>query len=134
MILDIDNLPDPNKDLEAKLTERVRGEPKELKFVCFQKLQDRPRTWMIKRELLEVNPHWIEGGLVASSGVLWGEDEPVEDTLSEKRKKAQGNNGGRTLVKKVKITGKAIQKAEAAVARELGGIDIEMAFVGGSES
>lgn len=83
----LDLLQDPNPDKAKSMTNRVRGE------VCTgskpapaKKLKNRIRIWQVRPELLEANPHWISTGLVATNGVLWGDESDPVDVEEEKAK------------------------------------------------
>ncbi|EJF66371.1 hypothetical protein DICSQDRAFT_34653, partial [Dichomitus squalens LYAD-421 SS1] len=85
---EVDARPDPSPDQAQLMKERVLGTDLEKVKPPKARLKNRVRAWMVKADVLEANPNWMESGRVARNGTLWGEEEdPVEEPV--KRKKAK---------------------------------------------
>ncbi|KAL0564407.1 hypothetical protein V5O48_017638 [Marasmius crinis-equi] len=88
---DIDARPDPNPDLGKKIAEQksgvaMTGPPREART-----RKGRVQSWMVKKEILEANAHWV-GKRVHGSGTAWGEEKKLSD--DEEEKKTNSKRGG----------------------------------------
>ncbi|GAB1527019.1 hypothetical protein RhiTH_010194 [Rhizoctonia solani] len=70
----IDAIPDSNS---SNKTRRERGANKTGAPNVSQTPNTGMRTWMIKKEVLDANPNWIDERRVYTSGTLWKEPEPL---------------------------------------------------------
>lgn len=67
----------------------------------------------MKPELLEQNPDWLTAGRVATSGGLWGEEEPKELQKDRKGKgKAVGGDVQKRVITRRRIGGEGSSNLE----------------------
>ncbi|EJF67326.1 hypothetical protein DICSQDRAFT_165150 [Dichomitus squalens LYAD-421 SS1] len=77
---EVDARKDPAPDQARMMVERVLGADLEKIKPPKAQLKYRVRAWMVKDEILQANPDWMESRRVARNGKLWGDEEdPVED-------------------------------------------------------
>ncbi|KAG9086216.1 hypothetical protein FRC06_003218 [Ceratobasidium sp. 370] len=73
----IDDTPDP---VSSKKTERKRGPVRSGPPNKTQAIHTGLRTWMIKKDIMDNNLHWIDEGRVYRSGPEWSDLEPSVKT------------------------------------------------------